>query len=180
MLHILQGEPNGSAIVYTRTRQQTVDIARFLEENGITASNYHAGLTDAEKDYRQINWTKNRVRVMVATNAFGMGIDKPDVRIVLHFNMPDSLEAYFQEAGRAGRDGKTSYAVLLYNHQDLKTLNRRVPETYPDITETHRMIVLVRDAPFGIADVVVEHHAVPFAVGYYLIIIIRESLVFRH
>ena len=133
MLHILQGVPNGSAIVYTRTRQQTVDIARFLEENGITASNYHAGLTDAEKDYRQINWTKNRVRVMVATNAFGMGIDKPDVRIVLHFNMPDSLEAYFQEAGRAGRDGKTSYAVLLYNHQDLKTLNRRVPETYPDI-----------------------------------------------
>ena len=133
ILHILQGVPNGSAIVYTRTRQQTVDVARFLEENGITASNYHAGLTDAEKDYRQINWTKNRVRVMVATNAFGMGIDKPDVRLVIHFNMPDSLEAYFQEAGRAGRDGKTSYAVLLYNHQDLKTLNRRVPETYPDL-----------------------------------------------
>ena len=133
ILHILQGVPNGSAIVYTRTRQQTVEVARFLEENGITASNYHAGLTDAEKDYRQINWTKNRVRVMVATNAFGMGIDKPDVRLVIHFNMPDSLEAYFQEAGRAGRDGKTSYAVLLYNHQDLKTLNRRVPETYPDL-----------------------------------------------
>lgn len=133
MLHILQGVPNGSAIVYTRTRQQTIEIARFLEENGITASNYHAGLTNAEKDYRQINWTKNRVRVMVATNAFGMGIDKPDVRLVIHYNMPDSLEAYFQEAGRAGRDGKASYAVLLYNRQDLKTLNRRVPETYPDI-----------------------------------------------
>ena len=133
MLHILRGVPTGSAIVYTRTRQQTVDIARYLEENGITASNYHAGLTNAEKDYRQANWTKNQVRVMVATNAFGMGIDKPDVRMVIHFNMPDSLEAYFQEAGRAGRDGKTSYAVLLYNHQDIKTLNRRVPETYPDL-----------------------------------------------
>lgn len=133
VLHILRGVPNGSAIIYTRTRQQTVEVARFLEENGITASNYHAGLTDAEKDYRQINWMKNRVRVMVATNAFGMGIDKPDVRIVLHYNMPDSIEAYFQEAGRAGRDGKTSYAVLLYNHQDLKTLNRRVSETYPDL-----------------------------------------------
>ncbi|MDE5739663.1 MAG: RecQ family ATP-dependent DNA helicase [Bacteroidaceae bacterium] len=133
MLHILQGVPNGSAIVYTRTRQQTIEIARFLEEKGITASHYHAGLTNAEKDYRQINWTKNRVRVMVATNAFGMGIDKPDVRLVIHYNMPDSLEAYFQEAGRAGRDGKASYAVLLYNRQDLKTLNRRVPETYPDI-----------------------------------------------
>ena len=133
MLHVLEGVPNGSAIVNTRTRQQTVEIARYLEEKGITASNYHAGLTDAEKDYRQVNWTKNRVHVMVATNAFGMGIDKPDVRIVIHYNMPDSLEAYFQEAGRAGRDGKMSYAVLLYNRQDLKTLHRRVPETYPDI-----------------------------------------------
>ncbi|MBQ6964797.1 MAG: RecQ family ATP-dependent DNA helicase [Bacteroidaceae bacterium] len=133
MLRILQSVPNGSAIVYTRTRQQTVDVARFLEESGVTASNYHAGLTDAEKDYRQINWTKDRVRVMVATNAFGMGIDKPDVRLVIHFNMPDSLEAYFQEAGRAGRDGKPSYAVLLYNRQDLKTLNKRVAEAYPSI-----------------------------------------------
>lgn len=133
MLHILQSVPQGCAIVYTRTRQQTVDVARFLEENNITASNYHAGLTDAEKDYRQANWTKNRVRVMVATNAFGMGIDKPDVRLVIHYNMPDSLEAYFQEAGRAGRDGKTAYAVLLYNKQDVRTLCRRVPEAYPDL-----------------------------------------------
>ena len=133
LLKILNGVPHGGAIVYTRTRQQTVDVARFLTENGITASNYHAGLTNAEKDYRQTNWTKDRVRVMVATNAFGMGIDKPDVRLVVHWNMPDSLEAYFQEAGRAGRDGKTSYAVLLYNAQDLKTLRRRVGETYPDL-----------------------------------------------
>lgn len=133
MLHILQSVPEGSAIVYTRTRQQTVDIARFLEEKGIAAGSYHAGLTDAEKDYRQVNWTKGRVRVMVATNAFGMGIDKPDVRMVIHYNMPDSLEAYYQEAGRAGRDGRPSYAVLLYNRQDLKTLNRRVAETYPEV-----------------------------------------------
>ena len=132
MLHVLQRVP-GSAIVYTRTRQQTVELARFLIDNGITASNYHAGLTNAEKDFRQINWTKGRVRVMVATNAFGMGIDKPDVRLVIHYNMPDSLEAYFQEAGRAGRDGRTSYAVLLYNHQDITSLNRRVEETYPPL-----------------------------------------------
>lgn len=133
MLHILQSVPQGSAIVYTRTRQQTVDIARYLNESGITASNYHAGLTNAEKDFRQESWKKGAVRVMVATNAFGMGIDKPDVRMVIHYNMPDSIEAYFQEAGRAGRDGKTSYAVLLHNKQDLTTLHRRIPDTYPPI-----------------------------------------------
>ena len=132
MLRVLRGVP-GSAIVYTHTRQQTVDVARWLEENGITASNYHAGLTNAEKDFRQANWTKGRVRVMVATNAFGMGIDKPDVRLVIHFSTPDSLEAYFQEAGRAGRDGRMAYAVLLYNHQDVKLLAKRVDETYPSI-----------------------------------------------
>lgn len=133
VLHILKSVPNGSAIVYVRTRQQTADVAHFLNDNGITANNYHAGLTNAEKDLRQISWTKDRVRVMVATNAFGMGIDKPDVRLVIHFQIPDSIEAYFQEAGRAGRDGKSSYAVLLYNGHDAKTLNRRVAETYPDV-----------------------------------------------
>lgn len=133
MLKILHGVSQGSAIIYARTRQQTVDIARFLNENGITADNYHAGLTDAEKDFRQVNWINNRNRVMVATNAFGMGIDKPDVRVVIHFSMPDSIEAYFQEAGRAGRDGKPSYAVLLYNHDDDHKLQRRVAENYPDI-----------------------------------------------
>ena len=132
LLHVLRGVPDGSAIVYTRTRQQTVDVARFLDGQGVSAIHYHAGLTNAEKDLRQANWTKGHVRVMVATNAFGMGIDKPDVRLVVHFNMPDSLEAYFQEAGRAGRDGKASYAVLLYNRQDIQTLHRRVPEAYPD------------------------------------------------
>lgn len=132
MVHILQGVPEGSAIVYTRSRKLTGEIARYLREMGITADNYHAGLTEAERTLRQANWTKNRNRVMVATNAFGMGIDKPDVRVVIHYNLPDSVEAYFQEAGRAGRDGKDAYAVLLYNKVDDGILKRRIPETYPE------------------------------------------------
>jgi len=132
MVHILTKMPAGSAIVYTRSRRLTSEIAKYLIANGITADNYHAGLTDAEKDLRQINWTKNRNRVMVATNAFGMGIDKPDVRLVIHYNLPDSIESYFQEAGRAGRDGKKAYAVLLYNQADHAMLKKRIAETYPD------------------------------------------------
>lgn len=132
MLNILKSIPDGGAIVYTRSRKLTSEIARFLISEGITADNYHAGLTDAEKDIRQINWTKGRNRVMVATNAFGMGIDKPDVRVVIHYNIPDSIEAYFQEAGRAGRDGQTAYAVLLYNRKDNTTLHKRIQETYPE------------------------------------------------
>lgn len=132
MIKILQGVPEGGAIVYTRSRRLTSTIAQLLISKGITADNYHAGLTDAEKDFRQINWTKGRNRVMVATNAFGMGIDKPDVRVVIHYNIPDSLEEYFQEAGRAGRDGKTAYAVMLYDKHDSKVLHQRIAETYPD------------------------------------------------
>ena len=118
-------------IIYVRTREDTYELAKFLNEKGVTASGYHAGLTAAEKDFRQINWTKDRVRVMVATNAFGMGIDKPDVRLVIHYSMPDSIEAYFQEAGRAGRDGKDSYAVLLYDDKDLKSALKRVDSSFP-------------------------------------------------
>ena len=132
MINILKSVPDGGAIVYTRSRKLTSEIARMLNSEGISADNYHAGLTDAEKDFRQVNWTKGRNRVMVATNAFGMGIDKPDVRIVIHYNLPDSLEAYFQEAGRAGRDGKKAYAVMLYDKHDSTTLHKRVPETYPE------------------------------------------------
>lgn len=133
LLKILRGVPQGGAIVYTRTRQQTTDVAKFLVDSGMTASSYHAGLTNAEKDYRQAAWVEGHVRVMVATNAFGMGIDKPDVRVVVHLSMPDSLEAYFQEAGRAGRDGLASYAVLLYNSGDDSNISRRIKETYPEI-----------------------------------------------
>ena len=133
LIHILNSVKNGSAIVYTRSRRLTSEISHRLNECGILSENYHAGLTEVERDLRQRNWTQDRCRVMVATNAFGMGIDKPDVRLVIHYNLPDSIEAYFQEAGRAGRDGKRSYAVLLYNPQDQSKLHRRIPETYPDL-----------------------------------------------
>ena len=131
ILNILKSVPDGGAIVYTRSRRLTSEIAKWLNSQGITADNYHAGLTDAEKDFRQINWTKGRNRVMVATNAFGMGIDKPDVRLVIHYNIPDSIEAYFQEAGRAGRDGNRAYAVMLYNKYDDAKLKKHITETYP-------------------------------------------------
>ena len=130
LLHILQCVP-GSAIVYTRSRGGTRQVAEQLQAAGIEALYYHAGLTTVDKDVRQRTWQSGRVRVMVATNAFGMGIDKPDVRLVVHTDLPDSLEAYFQEAGRAGRDGHTAFAVLLYNKSDHSKLMRRVPETFP-------------------------------------------------
>lgn len=131
LLHILRSVP-GSAIVYTRSRRGTGEVARILREAGISAFNYHAGLTAVDKDVRQRAWQEDRVRVMVATNAFGMGIDKPDVRLVIHVDLPDSIEAYFQEAGRAGRDGETAYAVLLYNNGDHGKMLRRIPETFPE------------------------------------------------
>ena len=133
LVHILRSVVHGSAIVYTRSRLLTRELSRYLNASGISADNYHAGMTAAERELKQINWTKNRCRVMVATNAFGMGIDKPDVRFVIHYSMPDSIEAYFQEAGRAGRDGNTAYAILLYNPADCKTARMRVGENYPDI-----------------------------------------------
>lgn len=130
MVHILKSV-SGSAIVYVRSREKTKEIAKLLSENGISAIFYHAGLSDYDKDQRQQAWTKGDVRVMVATNAFGMGIDKADVRMVLHYEMPDSIEAYFQEAGRGGRDGTPAYAVLLYHPTDQTLLSRRVSDNYP-------------------------------------------------
>ena len=130
MVHILQSV-NGSAIVYTRNRKRTKELAEVLNANDISATFYHAGLDFAIKDTRQQEWQENKYRVMVATNAFGMGIDKPDVRLVIHFDCPDSLEAYFQEAGRAGRDGKRSYAVLLYNKDDNRKLLRHADNAFP-------------------------------------------------
>ena len=131
LVHILKSVP-GSAIVYTRSRQGTKDIAKILSGYGISAIFYHAGLDFAVKDQRQADWQHDDVRVMVSTNAFGMGIDKPDVRLVIHMDCPDSLEAYFQEAGRAGRDGNRSYAVLLYSKHDRTNLLTRVRATFPE------------------------------------------------
>ena len=131
LLHILRKVP-GSAIIYVRNRRRTKEITELLVNEDITADFYHAGLDNAVKDLRQKRWQSGEVRVMVATNAFGMGIDKPDVRIVLHLDLPDSLEAYFQEAGRAGRDGEKAYAVILYTKTDRTTLHRRVVDTFPD------------------------------------------------
>ena len=131
LLHILQSV-EGCAIVYVRSRKRTKEIADLLIQNGITALNYNAGLDAEVRDERQEQWQNDMVRVMVATNAFGMGIDKSDVRLVIHMDCPDSLEAYFQEAGRAGRDGQKSYAVLLYNDHDRAKLTKRVSDTFPE------------------------------------------------
>ena len=131
LIHILRSV-GGSAIVYARSRRRTKEMADMLNEAGISATFYHAGLDATVKDERQKDWQSDKVRVMVATNAFGMGIDKPDVRLVLHIDCPDSIEAYFQEAGRAGRDGKKAYAVLLYNDGDHRKLDKRISDTFPE------------------------------------------------
>lgn len=131
LIHILNAV-SGSAIVYVRSRKHASDMAQFLTSENISATFYHAGLEPSIKNQRQNSWQQNEVRVIVATNAFGMGIDKPDVRLVLHIDCPDSIEAYFQEAGRAGRDGKKAYAVLLWNKGDRKKLNKRVVENFPE------------------------------------------------
>ncbi len=121
----------GPAIVYVRSRKATVVLATFLKKNSISATYYHAGLTHAERTTRQEEWITNRCRVMVATNAFGMGIDKADVRVVIHMDLPENLEAYYQEAGRAGRDGKRSYAAILYHDSDLDSLKLKVEQAQP-------------------------------------------------
>ena len=131
LIHILESV-KGCAIVYARSRRRTKEVAELLCEAGISATFYHAGLDSSIKDQRQRDWQEDKVRVMVATNAFGMGIDKPDVRVVIHIDCPDSLEAYFQEAGRAGRDGQKAYAVLLYNDADHRKLEKRISDTFPE------------------------------------------------
>ena len=131
LLEILQNV-KGSAIVYCKSRKHTKDIADLLKLNNINANFYHAGLSSEERNNRQESWINNATRVIACTNAFGMGIDKPDVRVVVHYDMPDCLENYYQEAGRAGRDGKRAYAVLLYNSKELEDLALQSNIRYPD------------------------------------------------
>ncbi len=155
LLNICRGVP-GTGIVYVRNRKKCEELSAFLKAGGIPASFYHAGLGAASRSERQEKWKKDEVRVMVCTNAFGMGIDKPDVRFVVHFDVPDSPEAYFQEAGRAGRDGKRSYAVLLWNSGDTRRLKQTATVSFPSIEyvediyhKVHIMFGIPYDAGMG-------------------------------
>ena len=132
LVSVCNGVP-GSGIVYVRNRKKAEEIAKMLQDEGVSASFYHAGIGSAVRALRQEDWKADKIRVMVCTNAFGMGIDKPDVRFVVHFDLPDSPEAYFQEAGRAGRDGKPSYAVLLWNDGDRKRLAQIEKVSFPSL-----------------------------------------------
>ena len=146
IVHILNRVP-GSAIVYVRNRQRSQEIAAYLQENGISADFYHAGLSSKERNEKQEAWKRFKVnglkfkdegtRVIVATNAFGMGIDKPDVRVVIHHDLPDTIEAYFQEAGRAGRDEQKAFAVLLYDPSDKTKARKRITDNYPEESMLH-------------------------------------------
>ena len=123
----------GTGIVYVRSRKKTEELSAFLTANGVSASFYHAGLGQQSRTERQEQWKSDKIRVMVCTNAFGMGIDKPDVRFVIHFDVPDSPEAYFQEAGRGGRDGRRSFAVMLWNSSDVKRLRQLETVSFPSL-----------------------------------------------
>ncbi len=132
MLRIVK-KIGGSGVVYVRNRRETQEVARFLLNHGVPSDFYHAGLTMKERESKQNAWTSNKTRVIVATNAFGMGIDKPDVRFVIHIDIPDSLEAYYQEAGRAGRDGKRAFPVLLYQQEDRDKLWKNFQDSFPSV-----------------------------------------------
>lgn len=132
----------GTSVVYVRNRKRTKEIADFLQQNGISSEHFHAGLKNETKDERQSRWKTGETRVIVSTNAFGMGIDKAEVRSVIHIDLPDSLEAYFQEAGRAGRDEKKAYAVVLYNNGDAVKMRKRVSDSFPG----KEMVIRVYDA----------------------------------
>jgi len=138
LLEIFKKIP-GSGIVYTRSRKRTIEIANELRKNNITADFYHGGLNTAQRSAKQDSWVNGQTRIIVSTNAFGMGIDKSNVRVVVHVDVPDSIEAYFQEAGRAGRDGEQSFAALLYNQEDRTKLERNFENSYPPLEEIRRV-----------------------------------------
>jgi len=138
LLNILQ-QVEGCSIVYCKSRKRTVEVSKYLQEKGMSATYYHAGLDQEERHERQQLWTSNQCRIIVSTNAFGMGIDKPDVRVVVHYDVPDCLENYYQEAGRAGRDQQKAYAVLLYGQQELDELDTQLEKKFPAI-ETIRNV----------------------------------------
>ena len=150
MLNICTSVP-GTGIVYVRSRKKTEELAAFLTANGIEASFYHAGLGPESRSDRQARWKSGGIRVMVCTNAFGMGIDKPDVRFVIHFDVPDSPEAYFQEAGRGGRDGKRSFAVTIWNESDTRRLRQIATVSFPSleyIEDIYHKVHVFFDIPY--------------------------------
>jgi len=144
LLHILQ-RVQGSAIVYVRNRKRTRELSEWLMANGQSADHYHAGLPASERHAKQQAWKDGQTRIIVCTNAFGMGIDKPDVRLVIHYDLPDSIEAYFQEAGRAGRDGEQAWCVLLYAPRDKAVVRQRIPNNYPPVEDVERVYQLLCD-----------------------------------
>lgn len=173
----------GSGIVYTRNRKKTQDVAAYLRSHQIAADFYHAGLDAQTRDVKQSNWIQNKSRVMVCTNAFGMGIDKPDVRFVVHIDVPDSLEAYFQEAGRAGRDEEKAFAVLLYNKTDELELQRNLENSFPapdEIRQTYQALVNYYQMPAGSGEgVTVSFDIVHFCDTYKLQpVVVFNSLKF--
>ncbi|MDA3614478.1 RecQ family ATP-dependent DNA helicase [Polluticaenibacter yanchengensis] len=144
LMEIFKGV-KGCGLIYVRNRRRTKDVAEYLLSQGINASFYHAGLTNSVREQRQADWLSNKVPVMVCTNAFGMGIDKPDVRVVVHIDIPDCIENYYQEAGRAGRDGQKSYAVLIYHDNDLNELRKLPERKYPPVSEIRKVYKQIGD-----------------------------------
>lgn len=174
---------DGSGIVYARSRKKTRDLANYLRQEKISCDYYHAGLPQDSRHRKQSEWMTGHNRVIISTNAFGMGIDKPDVRFVIHMDIPDSIESYFQEAGRAGRDGKTAHAILLYSPSDRKSIEQRVRMNYPEIEEIkqiYRAIGNYYQIPVGTArNQVFDFNVADFASRYKLsIVTIYSSLKF--
>ncbi len=186
MLNIC-GSVAGTGIVYVRSRAKTEELSAFLNANGVQASFYHAGLGPDSRSDRQARWKSGNIRVMVCTNAFGMGIDKPDVRFVIHYDVPDSPEAYFQEAGRGGRDGKRSYAVLLWNSSDIKRLRQIATVSFPSldsIEDIYHKIHVFYEIPYDTGagrqlkfdlDEFCRHFTLQRQAAYYAIVYIERT-----